>query len=330
MWRFVQTVLIQYIMAHVYFIRYMGVGIAYPLKDFATVNVDICRLSDERVGGWPREKTDVEGGSVEKTGLGKAILRLTAEFGLIAFQTIQAMNNRIIKRLGYNSSEKSIDPWEMSENRHNVLLTVTLCHRTGGCAFSISNYHMPCAFFAPAVMNIHTDMVSKRVQDLATESWKSIRGDESDQISHELVRTVPYILAGDFNFLPDSAHYKLLTEGKLEQADSSYPPTKHGKVWKVESLPMNSAYTLDSCEPEFTNYAHTRDDPDPFIGTLDYIFLSKRHHTSLSNETGTWEEWKVHCVQKLPRKEDSDGPFPNAIEPSDHLLISADLELTSV
>lgn len=318
-------------MVHVYFTRYMGVGLAYPLKDFATVNVDICRLSDERVGGWPREKFDVEGKSGEETGLGKAIQRLTAQFGLNIYQTMQAMNNRIVKRLGYNSSEKSIDPWEMSENRHNVLLTVTLCHRAGGCAFSISNYHMPCAFFAPAVMNIHTDMVSKRVQDLAAQSWKSIRGDElSDQIPQKGIKTIPYILAGDFNILPDSAQYKILTKGELEKTDPTYPPTKHGKEWKIESLPMDSAYALDACEPEFTNFAHTRDDLDPFIGTLDYIFLSKNEYTSLSEETERLEEWKVHCVQKLPHKDDAGGPFPNANEPSDHLLISADLELTSV
>ncbi|KAL3806369.1 hypothetical protein ACHAXA_000212 [Cyclostephanos tholiformis] len=310
---------------------YMGVGLAYPLRDFATVNVDICRLSDERVGGWPRENVDTEGESGEKTGLREAIQRLTAQFGSIAFQSIQAINNRIVKRLGYKSSEKSIDPWEMSENRHNVLLTVTLCHREGGFTFSISNYHMPCAFFAPAVMNIHTDMVSKRVQDLAAESWKSIRGCESsNQTPQEGNKTIPYILAGDFNILPDSAQYKILTTGELEKSDPTYPPKKYGQEWKIESLPMDSAYALDGSEPEFTNYAHTRDDIDPFIGTLDYIFLSKKESTNFHGENESWEWWKVHRVQKLPHKEDSGGPFPNAKEPSDHLLISADLELTSV
>lgn len=312
----------------------MGVGIGYPLKDFATVNVDICRLSDERRGGWPREKSDAEGGSGEKIGgekigLGKVIQRLTAQFGLIAFQTIQTINNRVVKRLGYKNPEKDIDPWEMSENRYNVLLTVTLCHRAGDCTFSISNYHMPCAFFAPAVMNIHTEMVSKRVQDLAADSWKSIRSDEcSTETPQEGIKTIPYILAGDFNILPDSAQYKILTSGELAKSDPTYPPTKHGKEWKVESLPMDSAYGLGGSEPEFTNYAHTKDDPDPFIGTLDYIFLSKKEGVSSNHgESGGCERWKVHCTLKLPCKDDSGGPFPNAKEPSDHLMIAADLEL---
>lgn len=295
---------------------YMGVGIAYPLKDFTTVNVDICRLSDERVGGWPRETIDNEGGSGERTGLGKVVQRLTTHFGLIALQTMQSINNSIVRRLGYSNSDRTpIDPWEMSENRYNVLVTVTLRHHAGGTAFSVSNYHMPCAFFAPAVMNIHAEMVAKRVQDLAAASWKSNHGDKQEEN-----KSIPYVLTGDFNILPNSAQYKILTTGMLEQSDPTYPPTKHGKEWKVESLPMDSAYALGGTEPEFTNYAHCRDD-DPFIGTLDYIFLSKPESTN--------EGWKVHCTHTLPSKEESNGPFPNAKEPSDHLLIAADLELIS-
>merc|ERR1712127_847594 len=105
-----------------------------------------------------------------------------------------------------------------------------------------------------------------------------------------------------------------------------------GVEWKIESLPMDSAYALDDesgSEPEFTNYAHIKDDTDPFIGTLDYIFLSQKERTSNGKGgDGMGELWKVHGVQKLPCKGDSGGPFPNENEPSDHYLISADLELT--
>lgn len=299
---------------------YMGVAIAYPTKDFETVNVDICRLSDERVGGWPREEIDEEEAS---KGPGMVQRFRTSVASII--QTI--INNKAIKRLGYGDSGKKtpVDPWKMSENRFNVMLTVGLSYRSGKSdAFSISNYHMPCAFFAPAVMNIHSEMAAKRVQDLAAQTYKKIHGVE------ETEKTIPHIFAGDFNIMPDSPHYKLLTTGKLDKSDPTYPPLRYGKEWKIDALPMDSAYALENSEPEFTNYAQVKDD-DPFIGTLDYIFLSQKERTSSvteGTESGQW--WKVHGVQKLPSTEDSGGPFPNEKEPSDHVLIAADLELVSM
>ncbi|KAL7530532.1 hypothetical protein ACHAXR_004330, partial [Thalassiosira sp. AJA248-18] len=307
---------------------YMGVGIAYPLKDFDTVNVDICRLSDERAE-WPREKIDEGESNDNSKGLGQIIQKFSKTFEVLAAQTIQTLNKQITKRLGY-TAKKIIDPWDMSENRFNVLLTVALRYRTGDSnAFSVSNYHMPCAFYAPAVMNIHAEMAAKRVQDLAAESWKSIQKNDE---SSEGTKTIPHVFAGDFNILPDSPHYKLLTTGKLEKSDPTYPPPKHGVEWKVESLPMDSAYALHNTEPEFTNYAQVKDD-EPFIGTLDYIFLSQKEQTSNANELGCatmGEWWKVHGVKRLPCREDSGGPFPNDKEPSDHFLIAADLELVSM
>lgn len=55
-------------------------------------------------------------------------------------------------------------------------------------------------------------------------------------------------------------------------------------------------------------------DDDPFIGTLDYIFLSK--------------EWSVNGVREISKREEVDGPFPNVDEPSDHALIAADLKIS--
>ncbi|KAL7526466.1 hypothetical protein ACHAWF_001780 [Thalassiosira exigua] len=299
---------------------YMGVGIAYPLKDFETLNVDVCRLSDERASGWPREELGEVESNGGASGLGTLIVqKVTRTLEQVAAQAINTINNHIVKRLGYNG-EKIIDPWDMSKKKFNILLTVALRHRDKESSeFCISNYHMPCAFFAPPVMNIHAEMAAKRVQDMAAGSWKSCSQ-----------TAMPYIFAGDFNILPDSPHYKLLTTGKLEKSDPTYPPAKHGVEWKAESLPMDSAYALSGLEPEFTNFAHVKDDPDPFIGTLDYIFLSKKKQTdggAMGNKSVGW--WKVHGVQKLPCKEESGGPFPNEVEPSDHYLIAADLELVT-
>lgn len=62
-----------------------------------------------------------------------------------------------------------------------------------GESFCVGTYHMPCMFRIPPVMTIHTSMIVKHISRLAG--------------------TDPFVLAGDFNFVPDSACYKIVTEG---------------------------------------------------------------------------------------------------------------------
>jgi 2',5'-phosphodiesterase len=315
---------------------YMGVGIAYPTEHFETVKVDICRLSDERIDGWPREEEIIDEDAAKKGGPG-----FIQQFSKIINQFIR---NRVIKQLGFNQQQQQqqqrepIDPWEMSENRFNVLVSVALRHRHKGASsssstsdgtFLISNYHMPCAFYAPPVMNIHSEMVTRRVQTLAANVYESLYDDKKEEGEKD-INTIPYILAGDFNIMPDSPHYKLLTTGSLDKSDPTYPPAKFGVEWTIEAEAMDSAYAEIGEEPEFTNYAHIQDQENPFIGTLDYIFLSRKSKTTrIIDEKVAGEWWKVNGVTKLPSVAESGGPFPNAVEPSDHLLISADLELVS-
>ena len=204
---------------------YMGVGVAYPNEYFDTVNVDICRLSDERVDGWPREvdEEDVEDGV--DTGGGKR-----RKHGLVQhFRKVinKLVRNKFVKRLTTPFSnnkngdkEKTIDPWEMSENRFNVLVSVALRHRQNNNnksnnnskesdgTFLISNYHMPCAFYAPPVMNIHAEMVARRVQTLASNLYTTLQ--------HQNDET---------NKTTDNANLMMLVVVTLEQSHTYLPGT---------------------------------------------------------------------------------------------------------
>ena len=205
---------------------------------------------------------------------------------------ISAFVRSPLERLGLLESPP-IDPWSYSENRFNILLTVKLKDKDSGLPFCLGCYHMPCAFYAPMVMTIHAEMAAYHVQTLAGE--------------------VPYILAGDWNIKPNLSHYKLLTSGIMDRGDPSFPTPKFQMEWKSRAKPMKSAYAeSDHGEPDFTNYARVKDE-EPFIDTLDYIFCDQR--------------WEVVSVKKLPKREESGGPFPNLDvgEPSDHILIAADL-----
>lgn len=88
--------------------------------------------------------------------------------------------------------------------------------------------------------------------------------------------------------------------------------------WKPAlQVPFGSAYKeKNGVEPNFTNYAKVKDDPE-FIDTLDYIFYAPK------------DAWQVDDVLPLPDRSEVAGPLPNENEPSDHILISATMTLTS-
>lgn len=253
---------------------YMGVGLAYPIEVYETIHVDISRLADKRVNGWP---------VVPEPSTSTKV-----------WNSVSSLWKLPLKVVGLES-EQTRDHWDISENRFNILVTATLKDKTTGKAFCIANYHMPCCFYAPMVMSIHSEMAARHVQDIAS--------------SHN----VPFVLAGDWNITPNSSTYKLMTTGQLDKEDDTFPSPKHGMEWEPTIEGMRSAYAIASGrEPDFTNYARIEEN-DPFIDTLDYIFLSK--------------EWKVTSVKEICSRENANGPFPNAKEPSDHVLIAADLEL---
>lgn len=253
---------------------YMGVAIAWPTEAMKVLDVDISRLSDKREGGWP---------VAPKPGLMEQIV-----------SSVSSIIRPRLEKLGI-LARPPVDAWGMSENRYNVLLTVKLEDKGTGRSFALANYHMPCAYYAPKVMTIHTEMAARHVQTLAKD--------------------MPYVLAGDWNIKPFGTSYMLLTTGLIDRGDPEYPEPKWEWEWKPTAKAMRSAYAESEFgEPDFTNYARIREN-DPFIDTLDYIFLS--------------DEWRVEGVKKLPKRDESGGPFPNLDlnEPSDHIMIAADLNL---
>jgi 2',5'-phosphodiesterase len=255
---------------------YMGVAIAWPTASMEVLDVNISRLSDTRPEGWPR--------APEEDGLDKV------------WKNLKSLVTIPLQKVGL-LGRPPLEPWSYSQNRFNVLLTVKLKEKESGLSFCLGNYHMPCAFFAPMVMTIHSEQAARHVQDLA--------GD------------LPYILAGDWNIKPQDSQYKLLTTGELDKEDPGYPPPQFGMEWTPMAEAMQSAYAVaDGAEPNFTNYAGPRKlGEDTFIDTLDYIFCGK--------------QWKVVGVKKLQHRDEAGGPFPNLDrdEASDHVLIAADLRL---
>merc|ERR1712080_771496 len=120
-------------------------------------------------------------------------------------------------------------------------------------------------------------MAATRIQNLAKKG--NLNGQDPQRADHDDKAGDPYIFAGDFNIIPNSPHYRLLTTGFLDASDATYPPAKHGVEWTPTLQGMTSAYALhhgENDEPGFTNLAIIKDKP-AFMETLDYIFLSRSH-----------------------------------------------------
>lgn len=258
---------------------YMGIATAFPMDKFETLQVDLCRLSDKKKGGWPKAPLQPEPGFISK----------------YIFKPLMKPIVSTVQYLRGSNKATADDPWDYSQWRFNQFIGIKLKPRDKNKVFWVGNYHMPCAFRTPAVMNIHAELVSDRIQTLAG----------SDE----------YILAGDFNILPDSPHYKLLRTGTLDKNDETYPPSKYGVTWESSFQGMRSAYhECNGEEPSFTNNAHNGAlNTESFIGTLDYIFLSENIEVISVKDTPSMDDWK--------------GVYPDENEPSDHVLIAASLRL---
>jgi len=148
---------------------------------------------------------------------------------------------------------------------------------------------MPCAFTNPNLMNIQ-----------AAGLIRSVQRESKD---------VPYILAGDFNSIPDSSVYNLITGIRLPFFPSSATYSKVPTFRLTDGI--FSAYkVVNGKEPAYTNYSHTKISATPFQNTIDYIF--SRGFTTVSVLT--------------VREDMPTSTFPNAEEPSDHLPVGAEFE----
>lgn len=177
------------------------------------------------------------------------------------------------------------NPWDAAQKKYNTLVMTTLTNEQNEQTV-IGTYHMPCIFWEPQIMTIHAIEVVKQFQKYA--------------------KSIPAILAGDFNFMPTSYQYKCITD-KVDILHKEYPPD--AKKWKSNIVQMSSAYkTVLGEEPEYTNYAQTINMKEIFSETIDYIFY-------FNGLVPT----EVSSIPDLP----INGSFPNKDEPSDHILLSA-------
>ena len=167
------------------------------------------------------------------------------------------------------------------------------------------------------------------------------------QRTQALARGAPCVLLGDFNFKPGDAAYRLVTGGRLDESDAHYPAAPAWEPWRpVLEMPMHSAYAALGGEPAYTNHTVSGMNPAPFTDCLDYIFFSDGHWEPISVlPTPPSTPLIEQCKAPQPSSKDEaetatpvseisaalraagQAFCPNRFEPSDHLLIAAELRL---
>jgi mRNA deadenylase 3'-5' endonuclease subunit Ccr4 len=232
---------------------YMGVAMAIPLQQYEIQDVSIQRIADTK----------------------SIVPKAETLFYLDRFRAWCGVRQK-----------KAVDPWMESLKRHNTMIATRLQMRESRKTFCIGTYHMPCAFWAPEVMLIHTSLAVKHLQEFA-------KGQEHIFAGHKVIRR------DDFNFLPTSQSYELITENVIP-LELNLSPLK---------TTLQSVYEKEV--NVITNYAATGGKPY-FAGVLDYIFISPGLQCTSVLALPSLDELKKQCAS-----------LPNTNEPSDHLLIGA-------
>lgn len=131
-------------------------------------------------------------------------------------------------------------------------------------------------------------------------------------------RDIPLLLCGDFNSVPNSAVYELLSQARVNprHPDLAEDPAKilppSNEITHSLELASTFAVVGDGAEPTFTNYTAE------FKGVLDYIWYTR----NVMSPT---------AIRPLPTPQQirTEG-LPNTQFPSDHLMLCAELQLTAM
>ncbi len=254
---------------------HMGVAIAFPTEHYVLADCTIRTIAETR----DLHKA-AQTGSLAARAVAWLVWLLTLRWLAALFRGTAAA-----------AGDRDRDPYEYAMARENVAIVLRLRCKQSNTSFVVATYHMPCAFRHPQMMTVHSSLVLQFVAKHAG--------------------SLPYVLAGDFNWTPAHDQYALYRTGTLPAKSAARPPPPPAIAngWSIDVPPVRSAYAECGGEPPFTNWAQVKAEP-VFRETLDYIWVSPA--------------WRVVAIK--PLHVDA-GPLPTVAEPSDHLLIAATLEL---
>jgi hypothetical protein len=270
---------------------YMGVAIAFPSSKYGLVDCSIVNVADQKPGGY--EDKDKQPSAL----LNSLAVRVWGALSLF----VTKIGSILFPRFFIAEDEKQSDSaaWAAARSRSNMMIMLSLrikpIFQTGSASIVVATYHMPCYFFMPNVMMIHTALVKKCLADFVQKNYGQF---------------VPRIfLTGDFNFTPESEMFALMTRDVVPKLCPG--PAYDGDKFQFQSgTKFASLFAIsEHGEPAYTNVNWSGKSEKPFRDTLDYIFVNYIYP-------------KITCCL-VP--EITDDSLPNKDEPSDHLMLAAEV-----
>ncbi|KAK3090788.1 hypothetical protein FSP39_014625 [Pinctada imbricata] len=162
---------------------------------------------------------------------------------------------------------------------------------------------------------IQTMMLMWKLQDIIKEDVHSFRPNSAGALD---LNSIPFILCGDLNSLPESGVVEFLTSGKVARThedfkDISYEDAiqringSNDKECFTHEFQLNRAYDNDIMP--FTNYTYD------FKGIIDYIFFSKKHFNLLGLLGPLDQDWfRQNKVVGCPHPHVPSDHFPLLVE----------------
>ncbi len=206
----------------------------------------------------------------------------------------------------YDIKLSNYETWKSLRTRKNIIIILQLTDISTSIKFCVGTYHTPCNFQNQKFMQLANLFAAQSIQIFAGG--------------------LPYIFAADLNTQPNTPSYNILVGNEIKSNEKPEKETDTDDWVPIMIPPLLSAYFIkNKKEPRATNDGYqisqntdgTCRDSGRFIGTLDYIFLSD-------------DRFKVIGVKNLDNIfTKKNGPYPSKEEPSDHVLISANLLLES-
>jgi CCR4-NOT transcription complex subunit 6 len=189
--------------------------------------------------------------------------------------------------------------------KDNIAAVTLLECKENGQRILVANAHLHWDPTYKDVKLVQTAMLVEEIQRLVNTysgSSGNNRGQAKDKEANS--KSLPVIVCGDFNSLPDSGVYEFLSRGNVPENHPDFGTYTYGTYTTeglTHKLGIKSAYSHVG-ELDFTNLTPT------FKGVIDYVWYS----TTTLNVSGLLAHVDRDYVARTVG-------FPNAHHPSDHI-----------